>query len=389
MKIEDKKRVLREMVLHRRFEERCYQAYIERKIGGFLHLYPGQEACCNGVMEAARPGHDYVITGYRDHVHAIKCGADPKEVMAELYGKETGSSKGRGGSMHIFDAAHHFMGGYALVGGPFPLAAGIAKAIQLKGGDEIAICFLGDAANNQGVFHETLNMAALWKLPVLFVCENNLYGIGTSIERSTAVVHQHKRVAAYNIPSAECDGQDIDIVYEHARKAVDYVRAGNGPYFLELMTYRYRGHSMSDSRGYRSREEEEEWKLRDPIFMLRDRLIAAGELTMAAYEAMEKETDAYIENEVIKFSEESPEPRVEDLEKYVLADRASQQPWLTGKALKEKTWLKSCCGKRSNAPTTKKCRVTRWSSVWAKTSAWPVAPTRRPKVCSKNTARCG
>ena len=321
MKIEDKKRVLREMVLHRRFEERCYQAYIERKIGGFLHLYPGQEACCNGVMEAARPGHDYVITGYRDHVHAIKCGADPKEVMAELYGKETGSSKGRGGSMHIFDAAHHFMGGYALVGGPFPLAAGIAKAIQLKGGDEIAICFLGDAANNQGVFHETLNMAALWKLPVLFVCENNLYGIGTSIERSTAVIHQHKRVAAYNIPSAECDGQDIEsCTNTPARRWTTCVQA-TGPYFLELMTYRYRGHSMSDSRGYRSREEEEEWKLRDPIFMLRDRLIAAGELTMAAYEAMEKETDAYIENEVIKFSEESPEPRVEDLEKYVLADR--------------------------------------------------------------------
>ena len=161
MKLEDKKRVLREMVLARRFEERCYQAYIERKIGGFLHLYPGQEACCNGVMEAARPGHDYVITGYRDHVHAIKCGADPKEVMAELYGKETGSSKGRGGSMHIFDTKHRFMGGYALVGGPFPLAAGIAKGIQMKGGDEISICFLGDAANNQGTFHETLNMAKL------------------------------------------------------------------------------------------------------------------------------------------------------------------------------------------------------------------------------------
>jgi pyruvate dehydrogenase E1 component alpha subunit len=332
MKIEDKKRVLREMVLHRRFEERCYQAYIERKIGGFLHLYPGQEACCNGVMEAARPGHDYVITGYRDHVHAIKCGSDPKAVMAELYGKETGSSKGRGGSMHIFDAAHRFMGGYALVGGPFPLAAGIAKAIQLKGGDEIAICFLGDAANNQGVFHETLNMAALWNLPVLFVCENNRYGIGTSIERSTAVVHQHKRVAAYNIEASECDGQDVEVVYEHARKAVDHVRSGKGPYFLELMTYRYRGHSMSDSRGYRTREEEELWKQRDPIFILRDRLIAAGELTMEAYEALEKETDAYIENEVIKFSEESPEPRVEDLEKYVLADRASQQQWLTGQA---------------------------------------------------------
>lgn len=222
------------------------------------------------------------------------------------------------------------MGGYALVGGPFPLAAGIAKAIQLKGGDEISICFLGDAANNQGVFHETLNMAALWKLPVLFVCENNLYGIGTSIERSTAVIHQHKRVAAYNIPAAECDGQDIDIVYQHARTAVDHVRAGNGPYFLELMTYRYRGHSMSDSRGYRSREEEEVWKQRDPLMMLRERLITAKALTMAEYEAWEKETDAYIENEVIKFAEESPEPLVAELEKYVLADRESQQRWLTG-----------------------------------------------------------
>ncbi|HMM46548.1 MAG TPA: pyruvate dehydrogenase (acetyl-transferring) E1 component subunit alpha [Thiobacillaceae bacterium] len=332
MKIEDKKRVLREMVLHRRFEERCYQAYIERKIGGFLHLYPGQEACCNGVMEAARPGHDYVITGYRDHVHAIKSGADPKEVMAELYGKETGSSKGRGGSMHIFDVAKRFMGGYALVGGPFPLAAGIAKAIQLKGGDEIAICFLGDAANNQGTFHETMNMAALWKLPVLFICENNRYGIGTAIDRSTAIVHQYKRLCGYGIEATECDGQDIEIVYEYARKAVDYVRSGKGPYFLELQTYRYRGHSMSDSRGYRSREEEEMWKQRDPIFILRDRLIAAGEMTMADYEEIEKETDTYIENEVIKFAEESPEPRVEDLEKYVLADRETQLPWLTGSA---------------------------------------------------------
>jgi pyruvate dehydrogenase E1 component alpha subunit len=252
--------------------------------------------------------------------------------MAELYGKETGASKGRGGSMHIFDAAHRFMGGYALVGGPFPLAAGIAKAIQLKGGDEIAICFLGDAANNQGTFHETLNMASLWNLPVLFVCENNLYGIGTSIDRSTAVVHQHRRVAAYGIEARECDGQDIDIVYEAARQAVDHVRSGKGPYFLELMTYRYRGHSMSDSRGYRSREEEELWKQRDPIFMLRDRMIEAKALTLAEYEAMEKETDAYIENEVIRYAEESPEPRLEELEKYVFAERDTQLRWLTGQA---------------------------------------------------------
>ncbi|TCS72955.1 pyruvate dehydrogenase E1 component alpha subunit [Sulfuritortus calidifontis] len=320
MKLKDRKRVLREMILARRFEERCYQAYIERKIGGFLHLYPGQEACCFGVMEAARPGFDYVITGYRDHVHAIKCGADPKAVMAELYGKETGCSKGRGGSMHIFDVAHRFMGGYALVGGPFPLAAGMAKAIQMKGGDEIAICFLGDSANNQGTFHETMNMAALWNLPVLFVCENNLYGIGTALHRSTAVVDQYKRVCAYGIESDVCDGQDIEVVLEHAHKAVEYVRSRKGPYFLELKTYRYRGHSMSDSRGYRSREEEEQWKQRDPINILRDRMIAEDKYTMAEFEALEKEIDDYIENEVIKFAEESPDPKVEELTKYVLAD---------------------------------------------------------------------
>lgn len=319
MNLEDKKRVLREMVLARRFEEHCYQAYIERKIGGFLHLYPGQEACVQGVMEAARPGHDYVITGYRDHVHAIKCGADPKAVMAELYGKETGSSKGRGGSMHIFDVEHHFMGGYALVGGPFPLAAGIAKGIQMKGGDEICICFLGDAANNQGTFHETMNMAKVWNLPVLFICENNQYGIGTAIHRSTAVVDQFKRVCGYSIESAQCDGQDFDVVYDHARKAVAYVRERKGPYFLELMTYRYRGHSMSDARTYRSREEEETWKLRDPIFILRDRLIEAKVLTMDEFSAMEKEIEQHLQDEIIRFAEESPEPDVADLEKYVLA----------------------------------------------------------------------
>ena len=253
MKAADKKRVLREMLFARRFEERCYEAYVERNIGGFLHLYPGEEACAFGVLEAAQPGHDYVITSYRDHVHAIKSGSDPRHIMAELFAKETGVSKGRGGSMHIFDVAHRFMGGYALVGGPFPLAAGIAKGIQMQGGDEICICFLGDAANNQGTFHESLNMAALWNLPVLYVCENNLYGIGTRIDRSTAVVDQYKRVSAYNIPSAQEDGQDFDLVNKAATKAIKHVRSGKGPYFLELMTYRYRGHSMSDSNAYRAK----------------------------------------------------------------------------------------------------------------------------------------
>ena len=327
MNVADKKRLLREMLFARRFEERCYEAYVERKIGGFLHLYPGQEACCHGVLEAARPGQDYVITGYRDHVHAIKCGADPREVMAELYGKETGSSRGRGGSMHIFDVNHHFMGGYALVGGPFPLAAGMAKAIKMKGGDEIAICFLGDAANNQGAFHETLNMAKLWGLPVLYVCENNLYGIGTRIDRSTAVIDQYKRVSGYNIPSAQEDGQDIEKVFKAAKKAVDHVRSGEGPYFLELMTYRYRGHSMSDSNAYRSKTEERMWSERDPIILLRDRLIKAGEMSKDDYKAMDTEVLDQIENDVIAFAESSPEPRVDELEKYVLADN---DPWVYG-----------------------------------------------------------
>jgi len=329
MNAADKKRLLRNMLFARRFEERCYEAYVERKIGGFLHLYPGQEACVHGVMAAARPGHDYVITGYRDHVHAMLCGADPKEVMAELYGKETGSSKGRGGSMHIFDGPHRFMGGYALVGGPFPLAVGMAKAIKMKGGDEISICFLGDAANNQGTFHESMNMASLWELPVLYVCENNLYGIGTRIDRSTAVVDQYKRVCGYNVPSVQADGQDVEKVYEAAKVAVEHVRSGKGPYFLELMTYRYRGHSMSDSNAYRAKEEERMWSKRDPIIMLRDRLIEAKAMTMDDYKKLDDEVLDEIENDIIKFSEESPQPKVEELEKYVLAEN---DPWVRGGA---------------------------------------------------------
>ncbi len=327
MNAADKKRLLREMLFARRFEERCYEAYVERKIGGFLHLYPGQEACAIGVLEAARPGRDYVITGYRDHVHAIKCGSDPKEVMAELFGKETGSSRGRGGSMHIFDVKHRFMGGYALVGGPFPLAAGIAKAIKMKGDDDISICFLGDAANNQGTFHESLNMARVWELPVLYVCENNLYGIGTRIDRSTAVVDQYKRVCGYDIPAAQEDGQDIEKVHAAASTAVEHVRSGKGPYFLELMTYRYRGHSMSDSNAYRAKEEERQWSKRDPIIILRDRLVEAGELTAEEYKAMDTEILDQIEEEVIPFAEQSPEPKVEELEKYVLAEN---DPWVHG-----------------------------------------------------------
>ncbi len=329
LSVTDKKRLLREMLYARRFEERCYEAYVERKIGGFLHLYSGEEACAHGVLEAARPGYDYVMTSYRDHIHAIKCGSDPRKVMAELFAKEGGTCKGRGGSMHIFDVEHRFMGGYALVGGPFPLAAGIAKGIKMKGGDEISICFLGDAANNQGTFHESLNMAKVWDLPVLYVCENNLYGIGTRIDRSTAVQDQYKRAAAYDIPATQVDGQDVEVVYAAAKQAIEHVRSGNGPYFLELMTYRYRGHSMSDSNAYRSKDEERSWLKRDPIHILRNRLIDSQDLTLSEFKDMDKAIIEEIENEVIAYAEQSPEPAVEDLEKYVLAEN---DPYVHGGA---------------------------------------------------------
>lgn len=329
MNAADKKRLLREMLFARRFEEHCYEAYVERKIGGFLHLYPGQEACAFGVMAAARPGHDYVITGYRDHVHALTCGSDPKAVMAELFGKETGSSKGRGGSMHIFDAEHHFMGGYALVGGPFPLAAGMAKALKMQGSDAIAICFLGDAANNQGTFHESLNMASVWELPVLYVCENNLYGIGTRIERSTAVLDQYKRASGYNIEANQVDGQDVEVVFDAAKTAVDYVRENKKPYLLELKTYRYRGHSMSDAGAYRTKEEQQEWAQRDPIQILKDRLVKAGEVTEDEFKEWDKAIIDELDNDIMPYCESSPEPKLEELEKYVLSDDC---PWVKGGA---------------------------------------------------------
>lgn len=321
MKPADQKRLLREMIFYRRFEERCFEAYMEHKIGGFLHLYSGQEAVATGVLEMAKPGSDYVITGYRDHVHALKAGAPAREVMAELYGKETGSSRGRGGSMHIFDPSVNFMGGYALVGQPFPLAAGLALACKHKGTKQIAICFLGDGANNQGTFHETMNMASVWKLPVLFVCENNQYAIGTRIDRSTAVVDQYKRVCSYDIPSSQHDGQDIETVMESAKKAVDHVRAGKGPYFIEYLTYRLRGHSMSDkTAAYRTKEEEKEWAKRDPITLYAGKLKKAKVLSDEDIRAIEKDVDREIENDVIKFAEESPAPRVEDLNRFVLDD---------------------------------------------------------------------
>ena len=326
MKTDSLTRMLRDMLLARAFEERAAEEYTQGNIAGFLHLYPGEEAVAVGVLHAAEPA-DYIVTTYREHVHALVRGIPANVVMAELFGKKTGCSGGMGGSMHLFDRERRFMGGYAIVGETFPVATGIAYAIALRELPEAVICFFGDGAVNQGTFHESLNMAALWKLPVLFVCENNLYGIGTRIERSTSELDQYKRVCGYNIPAQQVDGQDLRVVYRAACEAVDYVRGGNGPYFLELLTYRFRGHSMSDSNVYRTKEEEKEWNKRDPVLILRDTLIEEGHLTVDEFNAMDREIINHIEDDIIKFAEESPEPPVEELEKYVLAEN---DPYVKG-----------------------------------------------------------
>ncbi len=320
MDTDARKLLLEKMLYARRFEERCFEAYMEREIGGFLHLYVGQEACVFGVMAAARAGEDAVITGYRDHVHGLAVGMDSKLMMAELFGKESGCCHGRGGSMHLFDLQKQFYGGYAIVGAPFALAIGLAKAIQLQKRDQIAICILGDAACNQGTFHESLNMAALWQLPVLFVCENNLYGIGTRIDRSTAVTELIERAKGCGVTGAQADGQDIEAVFEASKVAVEHVRSGQGPYFLELKTYRFRGHSMSDSNVYRDKSEEEQWAGRDPIQILKNRMLESQEITEEEYKSLDKEILDTIENEVVAFARQAPSPDVEDLEKYVLCD---------------------------------------------------------------------
>ncbi len=257
-------RFLYDMLLARAFEERAAQEYTNRNIAGFLHLYPGEEAVAVGVIHAAEPG-DYLVTTYREHVHALMRGIPPNQVMAELFGRRDGICKGMGGSMHLFDREHRFMGGYAIVGETFPIATGIGYSIVLRRLPEVAVCFFGDGAVNQGTFHEALNMASLWKLPVLFVCENNHYQIGTEIHRHSAVVDIYKRACAYNIPAEKLDGMDVINVYEATRHALAQIRAGNGPQLLEFETYRFRGHSMADPGSYRPRSEVNAHVEYDPV----------------------------------------------------------------------------------------------------------------------------
>jgi pyruvate dehydrogenase E1 component alpha subunit len=301
----------RQMILIRRFEQRSAELYQLGKIGGFLHLYSGQEAVVVGTI-AARQDGDHVITAYRDHGQILTVGTDPKYVMAELLGKETGVSKGRGGSMHLADVDRHFWGGYAIVGGHLPLAVGIALAENYRGSDNAVLCYLGDGASNIGYFHESLNLAGVWDLPVVFIIENNQYGMGTSIERSTAAANMIDRAPAYGMKGIRVNGMNILDVYAAAADALSAIRAGEGPQFLEVVTYRFEGHSMGDPLRYRTRDEVEKWREDDPIGILERHL--ANE-----YAVDQKQLDqivATVENEVeeaVQFAEESPKPALESL----------------------------------------------------------------------------
>ncbi len=298
---------LYDMLLARQFEQMAAEQYIQGKIGGFLHLYPGEEAVAVGSLRAADPG-DYVVSTYREHVHALVRGIPPGAVMAELFGRRDGCSSGYGGSMHLFDAERRFLGGYAIVGETFPIAIGAAYWLAMNQEPDCVLCYFGDGAVNQGTFHESLNMAALWKLPVLFICENNHYQIGTEIHRHSAVVEVYKRACAHGMESRHIDGMDVQAVYEAVREALRHIRAGNGPCLLECDTYRYRGHSMADAGAYRSAVEVAELRARDPITVLRTRAQRERWLEQAEIAAIEQEVHAVVE-EAVRFAEQSPPPQ--------------------------------------------------------------------------------
>ncbi|WP_296820162.1 pyruvate dehydrogenase (acetyl-transferring) E1 component subunit alpha [Brevundimonas sp.] len=301
----------REMLLIRRFEERAGQLYGMGLIGGFCHLYIGQEAVAVGVQATFKQG-DQVITGYRDHGHMLAAGMDPKEVMAELTGRIGGSSKGKGGSMHMFDVATGFYGGHGIVGGQVALGAGLAFANRYRGNDNVAFVYFGDGAANQGQVYESFNMAQLWKLPAIFIIENNQYAMGTSIERSSATTDLSQRGASFGIPGEQVDGMDVLAVREATERAVKRAREGGGPFILEVKTYRYRGHSMSDPAKYRTKEEVDEVKkTRDPIEHVKMLLDQAG-ATEADLKPIEDEIKAIVA-EAVQFAQESPEPDPSEL----------------------------------------------------------------------------
>ncbi|WP_298269010.1 pyruvate dehydrogenase (acetyl-transferring) E1 component subunit alpha [Geobacter sp.] len=300
-----------QMVLAREFEESCAEQYTKGHITGFLHLYSGQEAVAVGAT-AALHRDDYILSAYREHAQAIVRGAEPRRVMAELFGKATGLCKGKGGSMHLFSPELSFMGGYAIVGGQFPIAVGLAFAATYRKEDRIAACFFGDGAVNQGTFHESLNWARLWELPVLFVCENNFYGIGTSVARASALSDIHRRTCGYDIPSVRVDGMDVVAVHEAVKRGAEWVREQSRPYLIEAMTYRFRGHSMADPGKYRSLAEVELWKARDPIPNFAKRLVEEGIATEAQLSGIRQQALVTVAD-AVAFAEESPWPEDDEV----------------------------------------------------------------------------
>ncbi len=305
--------LLYHMLLVRRFEEKAAEMYAQGKIGGFLHLVVGMEASCVGAISALRPD-DYVAAGYREHGHALTKGSDPRRCMAELFGRIDGLCKGKGGSMHFFDKEHNFLSGTGIVGGQIPIATGAGLAINYQGGDQVCMCFFGDGSVAQGVFHESLNLASLWKLPVIYVCENNLYAMGTALTRTQAVTDLYRKAEGYGMPGEQVDGMDVVAVREAALRAVDRARREKTPTLIETRTYRFRGHSMRDPAAalYRTREEVDEWRKSDPIVRLWDRMSRDGIISDAEYKDMDKEISQVIE-EAVRFAEASPEPPLEEL----------------------------------------------------------------------------
>jgi pyruvate dehydrogenase E1 component alpha subunit len=306
-----------QMLLMRKFEERAGQLYIQQKIRGFCHLYIGQEAIAAGAMSTIK-ADDNVITAYRDHVHPFIKGVEPKYVMAELYGKSTGISKGKGGSMHMFSQPHRVFGGHGIVGGQIPLGAGIAFAEKYKGTDNVTLCYMGDGAVRQGALHEAFNMAMLWKLPVVFIIENNNYAMGTSVERTSNVVELYTLGESYDMPAAPVNAMSVEDVHDAMEIAVKHCRDGKGPYLLEMKTYRYRGHSMSDPAKYRTKEEVEEYKAQDPIQRVLTTLLEKGFATEAQIETINDKVNLIVDDSVT-FSEESPFPDASELYKDVYA----------------------------------------------------------------------
>jgi pyruvate dehydrogenase E1 component alpha subunit len=315
--------ILRQMIFIRRFEEATEREFRRGKIGGYLHVYIGQEAVATGIISAIRKG-DIVYSGYRDHAHALTLGADPRKVMAELFGKATGLSKGKGGSMHLFDVEHGFYGGYGIVGGHVTLAVGSAYALRYQGTDRIALCYFGDGAMNIGSFHEAMNMAGLWghagMCPIIFIIENNGYAMGTSVDRHSAVTDLSARMRAYDIPSEKVDGQDVFAVRGVADRVVRQVRETGKPYCIEAMTYRFSGHGAADIlQPYRSKDEVEEHRHRDPIVILRNRLGEMCGLADNDVKKMDDENTEIVAN-ALKFAEESPQPEPDELYRDVVAE---------------------------------------------------------------------